>query len=52
LSTGQIGRLTGEFKSMASQNEEFKKIVQEQEARFKNFKQEADNKVQILTQEC
>lgn len=52
LSTGQIGRLTAEFKAMAAQNEDFKKRVQDYENQLKRLKGESDNKVQILTQEC
>ena len=52
LSTGQIGRLTAEYKSMVTQNEEFKKKVQDYDNQLKRFKGESDNKVQILTQEC
>jgi chromosome segregation ATPase len=52
LSTGQIGRLTAEYKSMVTQNEELKKKVQDYDNQLKRFKGESDNKVQILTQEC
>jgi chromosome segregation ATPase len=52
LSTGQIGRLTAEFKSMAAQNEEFKKRVQEYENQLKRLGADSEHKVQLLTQEC
>ena len=37
LSTGQIGRLTAEFKGMQGQNEELKRKVSEQDASLKRL---------------
>jgi chromosome segregation ATPase len=52
LSTGQIGRLTAEFKSMQTQNEEFKKRVSDLETANKRLSGESENKVKALIQEC
>ena len=37
LSTGQIGRLTAEFKGMQVQNEELKKKTSDQDAQIKKI---------------
>lgn len=52
LSTGQIGRLTAEFKSMQTQNEEFKKRISDLETANKRLSGESENKVKALIQEC
>lgn len=52
LSTGQIGRLTAEFKGMHTQNEELKKKTADQDAQIKKIVTEYENKVNILKQEC
>ena len=52
LSTGQIGRLTAEFKGMQGQNEELRKKVADQEAQLKRAVTEYENKVGILKEEC
>jgi chromosome segregation ATPase len=52
LSTGQIGRLTAEYKSMVSQIEDFKKKIQDLENQNKRLTAESENKVAILSQEC
>ena len=52
LSTGQIGRLTAEFKGMQSQNEDLKKKVAEQDGQIKRLAAEYENKVGILKDEC
>ena len=52
LSTGQIGRLTAEYKSMVTLTEDLKKKVQELEGSNKRLTAEGENKVKILTAEC
>ena len=52
LSTGQIGRLTAEFKSNQTQNEELKKRVHELDGILKKSGAEGESKVAILKQEC
>ena len=52
LSTGQIDRLTAEFKNMQTQNEEMKRRIAELEGHLKKVSGESENKVNILTQEC
>ena len=52
LSTGQIGRLTAEFKGMQAQNEDLKKKVAEQDGQIKRLATEYENKVGILKGEC
>lgn len=44
--------MAAEFKSMASQNEDFKKKIQDYETQIKRNNSEFENKVKILTQEC
>lgn len=50
MSTGQIGRLTAEYKALVSQNEEMKRSMQELERRIKAISTDRDNKVNTLTQ--
>ena len=52
LSTGQIGRLTAEFKGMQTQNEEYKRKTADLENQLKKTIAEYENKVKILTGEC
>jgi chromosome segregation ATPase len=52
LSTGQIGRLTAEYKAMITQTEESKKRIADLENQNKRLNAEGDNKVGILSQEC
>jgi chromosome segregation ATPase len=52
LSTGQIGRLTAEYKAMVAQTEDFKRRIGELEAQNKRLSAEGENKVAILSQEC
>jgi chromosome segregation ATPase len=52
LSTGQIGRLTQEFKSMQSQNEEYKRTLGDLDGRFKKVTSESESKIALLKQEC
>jgi hypothetical protein len=50
LSTGQIGRLTAEYKAMVSQTDSFKKRIAELEGQVKRLTGEGENKVAILSQ--
>lgn len=52
LSTGQIGRLTAEYKAMVVQSEQTKKKIQELETQNKRLNAEGENKIAILSQEC
>ena len=52
LSTGQIGRLTAEYKAMVSQTEESRKRIQDLETQNKRLTIDGDNKVGALVQEC
>ena len=52
LSTGQIGRLTAEYKAMVTQTEENRKKIQELEAQNKRLSIDGENRVKALVQEC
>lgn len=52
LSTGQIGRLTAEYKAMVTQTEENRKKITELEAQNKRLTIDGENRVKALAQEC
>lgn len=52
LSTGQISRLTAEYKGMQTQNEEGKKRIADMELHIKKITGDYENKINILKQEC
>ena len=52
LSAGQIGKLQNEFKIVCNENEDLKKKLAEFDNALKRSKNEGQNKVVILSQEC
>lgn len=52
LSTGQIGRLQGEFKAMAAQNEEMKHVIQDLNNKLHKSQADGSNTEAVLKQEC